>query len=288
MAGSAALVWDVTPAPPDEHGPRARDTVRTRLVVEKDGAAVVLAERGEAVFSSRTSLWHLRGEELVVEVEDCTAATPRTVEARRHQLVLESLERKPRRVAPMEHHVLVGEWARLDLESMAGPFVQVAVDRYSSSCQGSAPRGSGYRLVLDLDAGAEQTLTTPPGVRPGQVPRVRAAMAAGCGHGQEELVEGGVGFHYDTAGDLVAEYDFFEYVAPVCYAGTLHVFAGSFVLPPELAPHARLPRWLRAWLATHPSRGVSVIPVGREAEARKELLSLPPVSPPLPRDSGGG
>ncbi|MEJ7731000.1 MAG: hypothetical protein WKG00_17505 [Polyangiaceae bacterium] len=74
----------------------------------------------------------------------------------------------------------------------------------------------------------------------------------------------------------------------MCYAGTLHVFAGSFVLPPELTPHARLPRWLRGWLAKHPSRGVSMIPIGREAEARKEMLSLPASAPPLPRDSGGG
>ncbi|MDC3958183.1 hypothetical protein [Polyangium jinanense] len=60
---------------------------------------------------------------------------------------------------------------------------------------------------------------------------------------------------------------------------------GTYDLPADLEPYGRLPTWLRAFLAEHPSTGVSVIPIGREDAARKEFERLPKVAPKLPRDS---
>jgi hypothetical protein len=63
------------------------------------------------------------------------------------------------------------------------------------------------------------------------------------------------------------------------------VFVGTYEMPPELEAYGRVPGWLRGFLDEHPSRSVSMIPIGREDAARKELERLPTVAPKLPLDS---
>jgi hypothetical protein len=283
MPGEAALVWEVIPAPPNRSGPIERDTTITRFVVQKDGRAEIVAQRDEAVFSSGASLWHLTSRDVPVVVEDCTDPGKR-VRRIRKQLVFESLEKKPRRVTPMEGHVELGEWARLDLEAMVGPWVSMTIDHESHEC-GGRPLGSASRVVVDLDRAQPRKFELPKGALERYQTMVHDVIAGQCGGG-DEIQADQAGFHYDQQGNLVVEYGFRAFTASSCFHGIAHVFVGTYDLLPELASQGRLPAWLRAYLKEHPSRSVSVIPIGREVAARKEFERLPRIAPRLPRDSG--
>ena len=283
MAGQAALVWQTIPAPPNPSGPTERDLTVTRYVLQKDGHAELVAERGEALFASGASLWHLTARDVPVVIEDCDAGGKRVRRVHR-QLVFESLEKKPRVVEPMKAHVASGEWARLDLVAMVGPWVAATIDHYSASCEGR-PVGSAYRVVVDLDQGKIRPFDIPAGALERYRPLVRDVLAHGCSSGGDEIRADGAGFHYDQAGRLVVDYDFSSFTAPVCFHGVAHVFVGTYELLPQLEPHGQLPTWLQGYLKEHPSRGVSLIAAGREDAARTELEGLPKVAPELPRDS---
>ena len=283
MAGEAALVWQTTPAPPNPNGPRDRDTTTTRYLVEKNGRAEVVAERGEAVFSSKSSLWHLAAQGLPVTAEDCEYGGKR-VKRVDHELVFASLTNKGRMVAPMRSHILKGEWARLDLVAMAGPWVSATIDHYSAACYGR-PFGSAYRVAVDLDAGRIRRVAVPAGALERFRPILQEVLNKGCASGSSKIGPEGLGFRYDRAGRLVVEHDFYALTAPVCYHGVAHVFVGSYDLPPEVAPLAQLPAWLVGYLEGRPSNGVSVIAPGREQAAQQEFERLPVASPDLPRDS---
>jgi hypothetical protein len=284
MAGKAALVWDVLPAKPNPSGPRDRDTTRTRFVVEKNGRAEVVAERGEAVMTGGGTLWHLVGSDLPVVVMDCAAGGKRVQHVHK-QIVFESLGKKRRRVAPMEGAVKAGDWARMDLEAMVGPWVVATVDRvHEDDCEGHH-LGSPERVVVDLDRGEERRFALPKGALARYGGLVRDVVGRGCGTDWGTIEEAGAGFHYDRGGDLVVELGFSSSTATACFGGIVHVFVGTYELLPELEPHGRLPGWLRGFLGERASRSVSVIPLGGEEAARKELERLPEVAPTLPRDS---
>jgi hypothetical protein len=73
-----------------------------------------------------------------VVVEDCAAGGKRVRRVHK-QIVFESLDaKKPRRVAPMKAHIELGEWARMDLEAMVGPWV------VTTTCQVARPVACCY------------------------------------------------------------------------------------------------------------------------------------------------
>jgi hypothetical protein len=283
MAGDAALVWEVTPAEANSSGPRERDTILTRYVVRSGDHAEVVAERGEAVMAGGGALWHLVGRDLPVERADCAAGGKRARFVDQ-QIVFESLAPRPRRLFPMKAHVEHGEWARLDLEAMVGPWVVETIDRAELPCEGR-PLGSPYVEVVDLDEPGYATLKPPAGALLRYRDLVGDVIARGCGVSADQVEVARAALHYDREGNLVVDYGFTAFTAPVCFGGVPTVLVGTYDLPPGLSAHGRLPGWLRRFLADHPSPGVSVMPVGREGAARKELERLPKVAPRLPRDS---
>ena len=287
MTGKAALVWQVIPAKPNPHGPRERDTTITRFVVEKDGRGEVVGERDEAVMIGGGTLWHLVGNDLPVTVMDCTAGGKRVRHVRR-QIVFESLGTKRRRVAPMEGTVEAGDWARLDLEAMVGPWVVATLDRvHEDDCEGHH-LGSPERIVVDLDRGEKRVFPLPKGALGRHQGLVREVAAKKCGLEMEGIEEAGASFRYDRAGDLLVELGFSAPTATACFGGTVHVFVDTYDLLPELEPYGRLPGWLRGFVGERGAQGVSVIPAGGEAAAREAFERLPRVAPTLPRDSEGG
>jgi hypothetical protein len=284
MAAKAALVWEVTPAKPNPRGPRDRDTTTTRFVVEKDGRGEVVAERGEAVMTGGGALWHLVGSDLSVEAVDCAAGGKRVRHVRK-QVVFESLGEKRRRVAPMEGTVAAGDWARMDLEAMVGPWVVATVDRvHEDDCEGHHV-GSPRRIVVDLDQGKERAFALPKGAIDRYGALARDAVTRGCGTDAGTIAEAGAGFRYDRGGNLLVELGFSAPTATACFGGLVHVFVGTYELLPELEPYGRLPAWLRTHLGARGSPGVSVIPRGGEDGARKAFEQMPKVAPRLPRDS---
>lgn len=284
MQGTAALVWQTIAAPANPSGPRERDTTRTLFVVVKDGRAEIVAERDEAVMFGGNVLWHLASRDVKTTVEDCTVEPPKKKRVVHKQLVFESIEKKRRTLALMGAHVESGEWTRLDLVSMVGPWVVSSVDHYSSECSGR-PIGSAYRALVDLDKDSRRTVPIPDGALGRHKALVKRVMSETCGGDDDEIQSNQMLFHYDRKGDLVVDYDFSQYTSSACFHGIAHVFVGTYDLPAELSAYGKLPGWLRAFITQHPTNGVSVLPLGREDAIRAEFDRLPKTAPKLPRDS---
>jgi hypothetical protein len=203
----------------------------------------------------------------------------------RKQIVFESLGEKRRRVAPMEAIVQAGDWARMDLDAMVGPWVVATVDRvHEDDCEGHH-LGSPDRIVVDLDQGKEHAFALPKGALDRYGGLARDAVARGCGTDWGTIEEAGAGPRYDRGGNLLVELGFSAPTATACFGGIVHVFVGTYELLPELEAYGRLPGWLRGLLGERGSPGVSVIPRGGEDAAQKAFERLPTVAPRLPRDS---